>query len=135
MKIIILIIGIYSLILIASSILAPYLANAGVYELSSYISSTLSHCCHQNPLRSFWFFGYPAALCSRCLGFYSGCFISCFTHFKLNKYFISLLTIFILADIMLNFVMKFDTSNPVRFTAGFFMGFLFIVFLRKWRKS
>jgi uncharacterized membrane protein len=28
--------------------------------------------CHQNPLRSFWVNGQPMAVCSRCLGIYTG---------------------------------------------------------------
>jgi len=32
----------------------------------------LAQACHQNPLRSFWYWGYPMALCGRCIGIYTG---------------------------------------------------------------
>ncbi|MCR4396200.1 MAG: DUF2085 domain-containing protein [Candidatus Saccharicenans sp.] len=42
---------------------------------SSFIYHLFSAVCHQRPERSFFIMGQPLAVCSRCLGFYTGFFL------------------------------------------------------------
>lgn len=51
--------------------LAPYL-RAYQSPIHIFIYSAFSNICHQIPSRCFTFSGYPLAVCSRCLGIYSG---------------------------------------------------------------
>lgn len=45
-----------------------------------------SNLCHQQPGRSFWLDGQPMAVCSRCLGIYSGFFVGLLTGPILGKF-------------------------------------------------
>jgi uncharacterized membrane protein len=55
-----------------AAVSVPYLLT----HRSFYIGFALQHAfaliCHQRPERSFWIFGAPVAVCSRCLGIYLG---------------------------------------------------------------
>ena len=51
--------------------LAPYLKSRGI-PLERFLYFCFSPVCHQIPGRSFSLFGYPMAVCARCLGIYSG---------------------------------------------------------------
>ena len=54
-------------------ILAPSTLMAEGYPLSAMILyRSLSAVCHQIPARSFYFFGFPLGVCSRCTGIYVG---------------------------------------------------------------
>ena len=85
--------------------------------------------CHQNPCRSFWIFGYPIALCCRCLGFYLGVAISSLIivikgwELSYKKFIVLFFIAF--TDILLNYKFNFDTGNYTRFLIGIIMGFLF----------
>lgn len=54
-------------------LLAPYL-RVRYPILSGLIYASFSPVCHQIPSRCFYLFGFPLAVCSRCLGIYSGFF-------------------------------------------------------------
>jgi uncharacterized membrane protein len=54
--------------------LAPYLKRAGI-SAYAFIYSIFAPICHQNPSRCFTLFGYPLAVCTRCLGIYFGFFL------------------------------------------------------------
>ena len=59
------------LFLAATPLAAPLLAPAhplGALLVRGFFSAL----CHQNPARSFWLQGSPAAVCVRCLGIYFG---------------------------------------------------------------
>ncbi len=120
----------YSLFFVVGSTLSPVFAHFKLYEQSSFLTSLYLHACHQQPDRSFWFFGYPLALCCRCYGFYTGVVISSitvlFNKFKLGFKVFSLLLFLIIIDIILNFIVQINTGNIIRFTVGIIMGFLFI---------
>jgi uncharacterized membrane protein len=51
--------------------LAPLLKNQLPF-VSDLIYAVYSPLCHQNPSRCFVLFGYPLAVCTRCLGVYGG---------------------------------------------------------------
>lgn len=60
-------------IVISMVFAAPYLASQGS-KWTGLIYGIFSPLCHQTPQRCFFFFGYPLAVCSRCLGIYAGFF-------------------------------------------------------------
>ena len=134
-NIIILFFCLYSLFFIIGSTLAPIMAYLKQYDLSAILTSTYMYSCHQQPDRSFWLFGYPMALCSRCYGFYMGVSAACIAAL-LNKLKISIkvfiiLTIFCIIDIIINFGLghRLNTGNITRFIVGIFMGILFVTVL------
>ena len=51
--------------------LTPYLKSQ-YSPLSSFLYAIFSPTCHQIPSRCFNVFGYPLAVCARCLGIYAG---------------------------------------------------------------
>ncbi len=51
--------------------LAPYLKSRSPAG-SAFLYSLFSPVCHQIPGRSFFFHGFPLAVCGRCLGIYAG---------------------------------------------------------------
>lgn len=120
----------YSLFFVIGSTLAPIFAHFKLYEYSSFLTSLYVHACHQQPDRSFWFFGYPMALCCRCFGFYCGVAVSSiivlFGKIKLNLKTFILLLFLIIIDIAVNFIVQINTGNITRFVIGIIMGFLFI---------
>ena len=121
---------IYSTFFFIGSMLAPIFAHFQLYDFSAILTSTYMYSCHQQPDRSFWILGYPVALCARCTGFYLGVMLTSiftlFKHFKIKFFLLTSIIIFILTDIILNFIFKFNTGNILRFIAGFGMGYLFI---------
>lgn len=70
--------GLYSSALFIAGMLPPVLASLNILDPASELYAFLSQTCNQNPLRSFWVFGYPLGLCGRCLGAYLGAAISSF---------------------------------------------------------
>ncbi len=63
-----------SLFLLSLIFMAPWLKRSQPY-VSAFIYSVFAPLCHQNPSRSFYFFGSPLAVCTRCLGIYTGFFL------------------------------------------------------------
>lgn len=51
---------------------APGLVAARHYAAGAVIYGSLSVVCHQLPERSFYWSGFPLAVCARCLGIYAG---------------------------------------------------------------
>jgi uncharacterized membrane protein len=128
--------------------LAPYLKN-GSLDLNIFIYVCFSPTCHQIPARSFFIFGYPLAVCGRCLGIYFGFlggtvlypFLKGFSNLNFPKARTFILFSFpIVIDTMGNFFRLWMTPIWFRFFIGFLWGtilpFYFIkgftdVFLRK----
>ena len=119
--------------------LAPFLKSQSS-GLHAFCYGIFSPLCHQNPARSFFFFGYPLAVCARCLGIYLGFFAGTVLYPLLKK--LSDLTlpktrIFILMslpvviDTIGNFFHLWMTPGWLRFATGFIWGailpFYFIV--------
>lgn len=134
-KIILVLFCVYSAFFFIGSTLAPIMAHFQQYDISGILTSLYMFSCHQQPDRSFWFFGYPVALCCRCYGFYLGVIISTVLALfnKLNfskKVFFILLTICVI-DIIINYGLglRLNTGNITRFIIGIIMGILFTKFL------
>jgi len=120
------------IIWITAIFLAPYLRNRA-WPGYIFIYSLFSPICHQNPARSFFIFGYPLAVCSRCLGIYIG-FLGGVIIYPLfrgfsslslprTKYFLAL-SLPIGVDTLGNFFRLWSTSNWPRFVLGFVWGII-----------
>lgn len=129
-KIVLVLFCLYSAFFFVGSTLSPIAAAIGQYDLSAHLTSLFVHSCHQQPDRSFWMAGYPAALCARCYGFYIGVLTSSFfaifnrLNIKLNHFIILLLLVTI--DIIMNVFVNINTGNIARFISGLIMGLIFI---------
>ena len=87
--------------------------------------------CHQISERSFFLFGYPLAVCTRCLGIYTGCLMG-FILYPFTQGFRSttappirlfvLLTSPIAVDTLGNFFSIWITTPWLRFLVGFLWG-------------
>jgi uncharacterized membrane protein len=119
--------------------LAPYLKSRSS-GLNIFIYAIFSPICHQIPSRCLTFFGYPLAVCARCLGIYFGFlggtglfpFLGSFSNPALPKNrTLICLTLPIAADALGNFFHLWRSSNWVRFATGFIWGtilaFYFII--------
>lgn len=128
-----------TLIWIGTIFLAPFLRHQS-FSSHVFLYAIFSPICHQIPGRSFFFFGYPLAVCARCLGIYSG-FLAGGLLYPLWNGFTSLrlpasrlfflVTIPIGIDTLGNFFHIWTTPNWPRFILGFIWGiilpFYFIV--------
>ena len=56
---------------------APYLKSHSSL-FSGFLYAVFSPTCHQIPSRCFYAFGYPVAVCARCLGIYAGFLLGTF---------------------------------------------------------
>lgn len=110
--------------------LAPFLkANSPTW--GEFLYGLFSPVCHQISERSFFLFGFPLAVCTRCLGIYTGCllglvlypFIQGFRFTAVPKMRIFLLfTSPIAADTLGNFFSVWITTPWLRFLIGFSWG-------------
>ena len=125
--------SLYSLFFIICGTLPPILSKLKLYDLSSKLHFMLMHSCHQKPTRSFWLLGYPMSLCCRCYGFYIGACVSLIlvliNKFNINKKISFCLLALIIIDLFLNFILKINTGNFIRFIVGIFMGITFTYIL------
>jgi uncharacterized membrane protein len=110
--------------------LAPYLKSRGV-PLGRFIYACFSPVCHQIPARSFLAWGYPLAVCARCLGIYSG-FLAGMALYPMLRGFSTVrlpktknflaVTVPIAVDTAGNFFRFWATSNVLRLATGFLWG-------------
>ena len=111
---------------------APYLKSQSS-SLEMFLYSVFSALCHQIPGRSFFCFGYPLAVCARCLGIYSGFlagllfypFLNGFSSLRLpSTRSFCLVTFPIGIDTLGNFFHVWITPNWPRFVLGSIWGFI-----------
>ena len=120
------------LIWLAAIILAPWLRSRSS-GLSPYLYACFSPLCHQVPGRSFELFGFPLAVCARCLGIYVG-FFGGMVLYPIRREFAGVRlprTAFLLAvsapivfDTAANLLGLWGTPNLVRFFLGFLLGLI-----------
>jgi uncharacterized membrane protein len=118
------------LVWIGAIFLAPYLkSHSKAWNI--FVYAIFSPICHQVPSRSFFFFGYPLAVCGRCLGIYSGFFFGVglypfvrgFSAVSLPKTRIFILiSLPIVTDTAGNFLNLWNSPNLARFATGFLWG-------------
>lgn len=131
-NIIIFILSMYSLLFIVIAILPPILAYFGYYDISGKITFWLSGACHQKPTHTFWFLGFPLALCCRCFGFYIGCVISSIIIFIKNitiSKFVILITLYGIIDLFINYALSINTGRYSKFISGICLGTIFIIII------
>jgi len=71
-------VGLGAAVLVVLSLAAPWMAAHRWLGGSLSIRQFFSPVCHQDTMRSFWFWGAPAAVCARCLGIYLGAAVGAF---------------------------------------------------------
>lgn len=101
--------------------------------LSSIIYNVFSPVCHQNPSRCFTFLGHPLAVCTRCLGIYTGFLFGMFIYPAVRgfksvslpriKLFITL-SIPVAIDTAGNFFFIWSTPGWLRFVFGWIWGLI-----------
>jgi len=109
---------------------APYLKSQGIKGYA-FLYAIFSPVCHQIPSRCFSFFGYPLAVCTRCLGIYSG-FLAGTGLYPLFRNFSSvsmpkpksfiLFSVPIAADAIGNLLSLWTSTGWIRFSIGFIWG-------------
>jgi uncharacterized membrane protein len=112
--------------------LAPYLKSQSS-SLHVFCYVIFSPICHQNPARSFLFFGYPLGVCARCLGIYFGFLAGTglypvfkrFSNLTLPRArFFIMMSLPVVIDSAGNFFRIWMTSNWLRFATGFIWGII-----------
>lgn len=112
--------------------LAPFFESRDL-GLGGLLYSAFSPICHQFPSRSFFLFGYPLAVCSRCLGIYSGFLLGTGVYVisgKSSTLQLPRLRTFILVSLPIvidtagNFFDFWNTSNWIRFAIGSIWGLI-----------
>ncbi len=128
-----------SLILLGLIFLAPYLKYLS-NPAADMIYILFSPLCHQIPSRSFIIYGFPLAVCSRCLGIYMGFFLGTLVYPLINglrnqevpsRTHLIFFSLPIIIDTAANFLRFWDTSGWIRLILGILWGsilpFYFIV--------
>jgi uncharacterized membrane protein len=120
-----------SLILwICAIFLAPILRSSS-QSWSDFIYAVFSPVCHQIPERSFFLLGFPMAVCTRCLGIYTGCFLGMILYPVIQGFsstatpkilLFVLMTSPIAIDTVGNFFSLWETTPWLRFFVGFIWG-------------
>lgn len=120
-----------SLLLWMSGIfLAPFLKSHS-QTWNEFIYAVFSPVCHQISERSFFIFGYPLAVCTRCLGIYAGCLLGMILYPIIQEFadtMIPKIRLFVLItspiaiDTLGNFFSIWKTTPWLRFTIGFIWG-------------
>ena len=117
---------------IGAILTAPYLKSKSL-PISSFLYTTFSPTCHQIPSRCFLLFGYPLAVCARCLGIYIGFLIGVLTYPFIRGFGILrlprtlsfiLITIPIVVDTIGNIFGIWESPSELRFCLGILWGII-----------
>ncbi len=111
---------------------APYLQSQSS-NLAKFIYAVFAPTCHQLPSRCMQAFGYPLAVCARCMGIYAGFLLGTILFPFLRGFsapslpqakMIIFVSVPIVMDAAGNFLGVWSSSNWVRFGTGAFWGVL-----------
>jgi len=130
----------FSIIWIILIIAAPLLFNfGGIFKIpSEYLYLFYSKTCHQFESRSFFLYGVPLAVCSRCFMIYAGFLTGVIVYpFKYNYDNISvpglsllfIAVILISADVLLDMTGIFHNTFLTRSVTGFIIGIVLPIYL------
>lgn len=115
----------YACYFLFGAFMAPHAAHTGQFEIADQYYGVFSASCQQQGSRSFWFEGYPMALCARCLGTYLGFLgmglVWLFKPAKIGKKLFLLLLVPGLGEKVTEYL-GWEGSNEFRFVAGVFLG-------------
>lgn len=121
------IVNIHLLFFVVGALEAPLLSNLNQRWISGLVYRFYGFFCHQEPSRSLFIFGDQAAICTRCLAFYSSLFIFGlvislreFRPLKLKWAVIFILPAFI--DVLLQALNITESTNLLRTTTGLLLG-------------
>ncbi len=121
-----------SLVWLGAIVLAPY-ARSRSSPVFPFLYACFSPVCHQIPARSFRLFGFPLAVCARCLGIYTGTFgglviYPCRRRFERVRLPSLRLFLTVSAPVVLdtagNALNLWNTANGPRFILGFIWGLI-----------
>jgi uncharacterized membrane protein len=118
---------------------APFLLSHAFSRSASVLYFSFSFFCHQIPERSFILFGYPLAVCQRCLGLYAGLFLGAllgphdYFHRSqaVRRRWILTAAFFLVLDALLPFIGLWTSSRLSRFSTGLFLGYLISLLLTR----
>ncbi|MBN2246773.1 MAG: DUF2085 domain-containing protein [Candidatus Aminicenantes bacterium] len=119
-----------SLILLGLIFLAPYLKSLSD-PAADLIYSLFSPLCHQIPSRSFAIYGFPLAVCARCLGIYLGFFLGTLIHPLISGFrnrevpsraYLIFFSLPIIIDTAANFLRFWNTPGWIRLILGIVWG-------------
>lgn len=115
----------YAFYFVLGAFLTPHFAHTHQYELADHYYEVFSASCQQQASRSFWFEGYPMALCARCLGNYIGfILLGLVWVFKPGKICVRLFLLMLvpgLGEKVLEYL-GWEGNNLFRFGAGLCLG-------------
>lgn len=116
-----------SLLLVVLSLVAPIRQAIGGFPDGESVYRWLSLICHQLPSKSFWIFGFPCGLCSRCLAGYLGVAVAALLVFRPQQYSKRVLlggTLLLPAmlDVAIQGATNYESANLTRALTGFFGG-------------
>ncbi len=120
------------IIWISATFLAPFLKSQS-QTWSEFIYAVFSPVCHQISKRSLFIFGFPLAVCTRCLGIYMGSLLGLVLYPIVQGFSSSmtpkirpfvLVTIPIAIDTFGNFFSIWETTHWMRLTIGFIWGMI-----------
>ncbi len=127
-----------SFLLVVLSLAAPIRQSVNGFPNGESLYKLFAFICHQLPSRSFWIFGFPCGLCSRCLLGYLGVAVAALLVSRPKKYTArALLGATLLLPAVLDVVMQNSTGyqsiNLTRAVTGFLggIGFFIICFPSK----
>lgn len=115
---------------IGALFMAPFLKSRSV-SLNAFVYAVFSPICHQVSSRCFTIFGFPLAVCARCLGIYIGFLFGLFLYpgvrgfsnvsLPMAKTFV-LITLPLVIDVAGNVLSLWMTPSEIRFVIGFIWG-------------
>ena len=103
---------------------APWLTAHSYVALALLLRTFFSPVCHQDTMRSFWFWGAPAAVCARCLGIYLGAAVGAIAKIerRLAMWAFAIMLLVNCADAVSEFVGWHGNLPQVRFLLGITLG-------------
>ncbi len=126
-----------AVLLMTTIFMAPFLKSKLPF-VSDLLYAVYSPLCHQNPSRCFVFFGYPLAVCTRCLGIYAGfllgtCFYPLFRNLRIQslprREVLIALSLPIVIDATGNLILLWMTNEWIRLFTGVLWGSILPFFL------
>ena len=117
-------VGLGAALLVVLVLAAPWMAAHRWIEVSLLIRQFFSPVCHQDTMRSFWFWGAPAAVCARCLGIYLGAAVGAFAKIdrRLAIWAFAIMLLVNCVDAVSEFVGWHGSLPQVRFALGVMLG-------------
>ena len=117
----------YAAYFLGGAVLAPLMAHNHQLENADYFYGLFSASCQQQASRTFWLWGYPMALCVRCVGVYSGFIVTGALSLKqsgtvkVNKGLLGVLLVAGLGEKLMEWFL-WEANNWIRLVSGAALG-------------